>query len=107
MDGPRQAKSRFAAPEGFNELERRRYHGDSDFDVLDAVCAIAASRGVSPAQIALAWVLGKPAVTAPIVGVTRDLHLRDAVAALGVRLDADEIRALEAPYRPKPVNDHD
>ena len=79
---------------------------DDDFDVVDVVRAVAADRGLPPAQVALAWLLGKPAVTAPIVGATRPGHLDDAVAAVEVTLEADEVARLEAPYRPHPVAGH-
>jgi aryl-alcohol dehydrogenase-like predicted oxidoreductase len=79
---------------------------DDDFDVVDAVRAVAAERGLRPAQIALAWLLGKPAVTAPIVGATRLGHLEDAIAAVDVTLSEEEVARLEAPYRPHPVLGH-
>ncbi|MFL5798929.1 MAG: aldo/keto reductase [Actinomycetota bacterium] len=81
-------------------------YGEQDFDVVDAVEAVAGDRDLPPAQIALAWLLGKPAVTAPIVGATRVRHLEDAVAAVDVRLSEDEVARLEAPYRPHPVLGH-
>jgi 1-deoxyxylulose-5-phosphate synthase len=74
---------------------------DADFDVADAVRAVAAERGVPPAQIALAWLLGKPGVTAPIVGATRAGHLADAVAATTLRQTETEVAQLEAPYLPR------
>ncbi len=70
---------------------------------MDQVAAIAARRGVPRAQVALAWLLSKPVISAPIVGATRVQHLDDAVAALSVKLDAEEIVALEAPYAPHAV----
>jgi aryl-alcohol dehydrogenase-like predicted oxidoreductase len=70
------------------------------------VRAVAAGRGVSPAQVALAWLLGQPAVTAPIVGATRLAHLDDAIAAVDLTLDDTELARLEAPYRPHPVLGH-
>lgn len=79
---------------------------DTDFDVVDAVRAVAAGRGLPPAQIALAWLLGKPAVTAPIVGATSLAHLNDAVAAAQVRLTTEEVAMLEAAYRPHPILGH-
>jgi aryl-alcohol dehydrogenase-like predicted oxidoreductase len=79
---------------------------DDDFDVVDTVRALAAERGLPPAQIALAWLLGKPAVTAPIVGATKLHHLQDAIAAVEVTLNQDEVARLEAPYRPHPVLGH-
>ena len=60
-------------------------------------------RGVPPARVALAWLLSRPAVTAPIIGATKLPHLEDAVAALDLELSAEEVRQLEAPYRPHPV----
>ena len=79
---------------------------DDDFDVVDAVRAVAAERGLPPAQVALAWLLGRPAVTAPIVGATRARHLEDAVAAVEVTLSEAEVARLEAPYRPHPILGH-
>lgn len=79
---------------------------DADFDVVDAVKAVAAERGLPPAQIALAWLLGKPVVSAPIVGATKLAHLDDAIAAVDVRLSDEEVARLEAPYRPHPVLGH-
>ena len=71
---------------------------DVDKPVVDAIAAIAAARGVPMAQVALAWVLSRPVVSAPIVGATKPHHLQDAVAALDVSLTADEVAALEMPY---------
>ena len=79
------------------------YDHDSDWDVVEAVLAVAKERGLPPAQIALAWLLSKPGVTAPIIGATRLSHLDDAIAAVEVELCADEIERLEAPYQPHPV----
>ena len=81
-------------------------HLGDDFKVVDRVTEIAQKRGVPNAQVALAWLLSRPAVTAPIVGATKPGHLADALAALSIRLDADEIKALEEPYRPHPVLGH-
>ena len=79
---------------------------DDDFDVVDVVRTVADERGVSPAQIALAWLLGRPSVSAPIVGATKMAHLEDAVAAVDITLDEKEIARLEGPYRPHPVLGH-
>jgi aryl-alcohol dehydrogenase-like predicted oxidoreductase len=78
-------------------------HEASDREVIEAVAAVARDRGLPRAQVALAWLLHKPVVTAPIVGASRVAHLEDAVAALSVRLSTDEIAALERPYVPHPV----
>ena len=72
-----------------------------DKPIADAVQAVAADRGVPMAQVALAWVLKNPVVTAPIVGPTRPGHLADAVAALDIRLSDEEVQRLEAPYTPR------
>ena len=81
-------------------------YGDDDFDVVDVVRAVGAERGLPPAQIALAWLLGKPVVTAPVVGATKLRHLEDAIAAVDVTLAEDEVARLEAPYRTHPVLGH-
>lgn len=78
----------------------------ADFDVVDVVRELAAERGLPPAQIALAWLLGNPAVTAPVVGATRLAHIEDAIAAVEVRLSEEERGRLAAPYRPHPVLHH-
>jgi aryl-alcohol dehydrogenase-like predicted oxidoreductase len=74
-----------------------------DQSVVERVGRISEQRGVSRAQVALAWMLGKPAITSPIVGATKPHHLSDAVAALSLRLTAEEITSLEEPYKPHPV----
>ena len=76
---------------------------EADRKVADRVAEVAAARGVPRAQIALAWLLSKPEITAPIVGATKLAHLDDAVASVSVRLSADEITALEEPYVPHAV----
>jgi len=80
--------------------------GDADRKVAEAVGEVAQARGVPRAQIALAWVLQKAEVTAPIIGATRLEQLDDAVAALSITLSADEIRSMEAPYVPHAVTGH-
>jgi 1-deoxyxylulose-5-phosphate synthase len=78
------------------------YHDDAaDKAVVEAVAKVAEARGVTRAQIATAWVLQKPMVTAPIIGATKPSHLDDAIAAVELTLAAEEIASLEAPYRPK------
>jgi 1-deoxyxylulose-5-phosphate synthase len=81
-------------------------YGESDFDVVDAVRDVAAGRDLPPAQVALAWLMGKQAVTAPIIGATRESHLHDAVAAIDLTLTEEEAGNLEAPYRPHGVLGH-
>jgi 1-deoxyxylulose-5-phosphate synthase len=82
------------------------YYRDEDFMIADRVQQVAQRRGVSGSQVALAWVLAKPFVTAPIIGATRLEHLDQAVAALDLHLEADEIKQLEDEYRPHPVLGH-
>src|ERR1700728_636708 len=82
------------------------YDQPTDFNVVDAVNDVAAARDVAPAQVALAWLLQKPGVTAPIVGSTKKKHLKDALAAEELTLSEDEIAALEKPYVPHPVLGH-
>jgi aryl-alcohol dehydrogenase-like predicted oxidoreductase len=77
-----------------------------DFDVVDRVDGVAGERGVPSAQVALAWLLHKPGVTAPIVGATKLEHLEDALAAAELTLDAETIARLEEPYVPHPVTGH-
>ena len=79
---------------------------DADRKVVEAVAQVAAQRGVPRAQVALAWLLSRPGITAPIVGATKLAHLDDAIAALALRLSADEIAALEAPYVPHAIAGH-
>ena len=82
------------------------YNQPTDFDVVERVAQVAAERGVPSAQVALAWLLHKPGVTAPIVGATKLDHLRDSLAAEQLTLSEDEISRLEEPYRPHPVLGH-
>ena len=82
------------------------YTPDVDFAVVDRVAEVAAARGVPAAQIALAWLLHKPSVTAPIVGATKLEHLEDAVAAEKLALDDAEIAQLEEPYVPHSIAGH-
>jgi 1-deoxyxylulose-5-phosphate synthase len=101
------AKGRLARPFG-EQTKRfetdpvgRRFFGDGDRPIIEAVQKVAEARGIPMAQVALAWVLKNPLVTAPIVGPTKPHHLADAAAALDVHLTEDEIRTLEEPYTPR------
>jgi aryl-alcohol dehydrogenase-like predicted oxidoreductase len=82
------------------------YAPEVDFDVVDRVGEVASERGVSSAQVALAWLLHKPGVTAPIVGATKESHLEDALAAEQLSLSGDEIARLEEPYVPHAISGH-
>ncbi len=86
-----------------DDLAHQLYYADSDFRIVDRVVAVAKERSVSPAQIALAWVLHQPGVTAPIVGASKMPQLEEAIAALDITLSADELRQLEEPYEPHTV----
>ena len=87
-----------------DDFGRRLYGSDAgDRAIVDRVGEVADGHGVPRAQVALAWVLHQPVVTAPIVGVTRSEHLDDALAALQVSLDASELAALAEPYRPHSI----
>ena len=86
-----------------DEFALKIYQDKSDEDVIAAVRKVAEAKGISMSQVALAWLLSKPEVAAPIVGATKMHHLDDAIAAAEVELIADEIEALEAPYRPHAV----
>jgi 1-deoxyxylulose-5-phosphate synthase len=92
-----------AQTDGFQDV----LYGDADFDVVDRLNEVAGERGLPPAQVALAWLLHKPGVTAPIVGATRLEHLEDALAAAELTLSAEDIARLEEPYVPHPVIGHD
>jgi aryl-alcohol dehydrogenase-like predicted oxidoreductase len=83
------------------------YKPEVDFDVVARADEVAAERGVPTAQVALAWLLHQPGVTAPIIGATKLAHLKEAIAAVDVKLTADEVAALEKPYRPHPILGHE
>jgi len=79
---------------------------DEDRDIVDAVLAVAGERDVAPAQVGLAWLLQRPVVTSPIVGVTKPHHLDDAIAAVELELADEEVERLEAGYRPHDIAGH-
>jgi aryl-alcohol dehydrogenase-like predicted oxidoreductase len=91
---------------GTDDFTDYLYSQPTDFDVVERVAEVASVRGVPSAQVALAWLLGRPGVTAPIVGATKPGHLADALAAEKLRLDDEEIARLEEPYVPHPVLGH-
>jgi aryl-alcohol dehydrogenase-like predicted oxidoreductase len=98
--------SRRTTRAGSDEFADWLYALPTDFDVVDRVFELAGERGVDPAQIALAWMLAKPGVTAPIVGATKLSHLEAALGALEIALTEEEVRRLEEPYVPHPVLGH-
>jgi aryl-alcohol dehydrogenase-like predicted oxidoreductase len=79
----------------------------ADFGIVDEVRAVAAERGVAPAQVALAWLLGRQAVSAVILGATRPQHVSDALGAVPLTLTPAETSRLESRYRPQPVQGHE
>jgi len=89
-----------------DEYAHGMYYQPSDFAVADRVGEVARARGVANAQVALAWILAQPGVTAPIVGASKMQHLEDAVAALSIKLDDAELKALAEPYQPHRVLGH-
>ena len=86
-----------------DDFAHNMYYEDSDFAVVDRVVEVAKEIGVVPAQVALAWMLQKPGITAPIIGATKSHHLDDAFKALDVKLSPEQVARLEEPYRPHPV----
>jgi aryl-alcohol dehydrogenase (NADP+) len=100
--------------EGYGDTKRAQtddfaqsmYYQETDFEIADRVAALAERRGVTPAQIALAWLLHQPGVTSPIIGASKMRHLEEAVAALDLHLPAEDLTFLEERYQPHPVLGH-
>jgi len=89
-----------------DSFARHLYFREDDFIVQQRLHEVASAKGVPPMQVALAWVMSKPVITAPIIGATKLNQLEESVTALGVTLTADEIKSLEEPYKPHPVLGH-
>jgi aryl-alcohol dehydrogenase-like predicted oxidoreductase len=89
-----------------DDFGHKLYYRPSDFQIVERVSKVAKRRGVPNAQVALAWLLAQPGVTAPIIGASKMSHLDDAVAALAIKLDADEQKALSESYEVHPVLGH-
>jgi len=89
-----------------DDFAQSLYFQPDDFAVAERAREVAAMRNVKPAQVALAWIATRPGVTAPIVGATKPGHLEEAIAALDIALDAEEVKKLEEPYRPHGVLGH-
>jgi 1-deoxyxylulose-5-phosphate synthase len=92
--------------EASDNFGKTLYGADADRAIIEAVATIARARNVSRAQVALAWLLQKPGITSPIIGASKPQHLEDAVAALSLKLTAEEVKALEAPYLPHAIAGH-
>lgn len=89
-----------------DDYAQKLYYQPSDFDVVNRLTEVARKRGVPNAHVALAWVLQQPGITAPIVGASKMQHLEDAVAAVKIKLDEAELKALAEPYQPHPILGH-
>jgi 1-deoxyxylulose-5-phosphate synthase len=89
-----------------DDFAHKLYYQPSDFTVVDRITEIATRRGVPNAQVALAWVLQQPGITAPIIGASKMSHLDDAVAAVDLKLDGAELKMLAEPYQPHPILGH-
>jgi aryl-alcohol dehydrogenase-like predicted oxidoreductase len=89
-----------------DHVAHKHYYDESDFQVVDQVIGLAKARGVSPAQIALAWLLHQPGVTTPIIGATKIEYIEEAIAAVELKLDDDERTQLEQPYKPHRILGH-
>jgi aryl-alcohol dehydrogenase (NADP+) len=104
---PRQRNEAFPTTRSKSDtMSKEMYYRPEDYDVLERLVSLAEQRGVTPAQIALAWLLQKPGVAAPIIGASKMSHLEDAVASIKVELSESEVAQLEEPYRPHPVLGH-
>jgi aryl-alcohol dehydrogenase-like predicted oxidoreductase len=89
-----------------DEYAKQMYYQDDDFAVADRLSEVAQARGLSNMQIALGWILSKPEISAPIIGASKPHHLEEALAAVSVKLSADEIKKLEECYRPHRILGH-
>ena len=89
-----------------DEYAHKLYYRPSDFTVVDRLAEVAQQRGVKNAQIALAWILARPGVSAPIIGASKPYQLEDALASLEIHLTPEEMRRLEEPYEPHPILGH-
>jgi aryl-alcohol dehydrogenase (NADP+) len=106
LTGSRKREGRDTSRAQNDTFARDMYFSDDDFAVADAVAETARQRGVSAAQVACAWILQAPGVTTPIIGATKLQHLKELIAAVDLKLSADEVAALEKPYRPHRVLGH-
>ncbi|MEE9188224.1 MAG: aldo/keto reductase [Anaerolineales bacterium] len=89
-----------------DEFAHQMYYQESDFTVVERVVELAQQRGVTPSQIALAWLLHQPGVTAPIIGASKMTHLEEDIAAIDIKLSTEELDTLQEPYQPHPVLGH-
>ncbi len=106
LTGTRKREGGSTARSQTDGFAKEMYYSEDDFAVVDAVADVANRRGVSPAQVACAWVLQAPGVTAPIIGATKPQHLKELIAAVDLKLADEEVAALEKPYRPHGILGH-
>jgi 1-deoxyxylulose-5-phosphate synthase len=106
LTGPRTKERTETHRAQTDQYSRMMYTSDDDFEIVKRVTEIASKRGLPNAQVAMAWLLSKPYITAPIVGASKPGHLEDAIAAINVRLSDDEIKKLEELYTPHPILGH-
>ncbi len=106
LTGTRNRNGGSTARSQVDTFAKDMYYREDDFAVADAVAEIAKQRNVSAAQVACAWVLQAPGVTAPIIGATKAQQLRDLIPAVELKLTPEEIAALEKPYKPHPILGH-
>ena len=97
------SKDQSASLRAQTDAIQRRLYNEQDLTIAQRVSNVAEARGLPMAQVALAWILSKPVVTAPIIGATKPHHLDDAVAAVSVKLTPEEVQQLEEVYLPHPV----
>jgi len=89
-----------------DDYAHQMYYQESDLTVVERVLEIARNLGVTPSQVALAWLLHQPGVTSPIIGASKMSHLEENIAALDIKLSVDDLDALQEPYTPHPVLGH-
>ena len=106
LTGTRNREGGSTVRAGVDTFAKAMYYREADFKVQEAVANVATRRGVSSAQIACAWILQAPGVTSPIIGATKPRHVQELISAVDIKLDAEEIAALEAHYQPHPILGH-
>jgi len=106
LTGTRNRESGTTTRSQVDSFAKDMYYREDDFAVADAVAGVAQRRGVSPAQVACAWVLQAPGVTSPIIGATKPKHLKELIAAVDLKLSPEEIAEVEKPYKPHPILGH-
>jgi len=106
LTGTRNRESGTTQRSQVDSFAKDMYYREDDFAVADVVAGVAQRRGVSPAQVACAWVLQAPGVTAPIIGATKPKHLKELIAAVDLKLGPEEIAEVEKPYKPHPILGH-